>query len=76
MYLNGQKLTSQDLHSQSATIEILKLLIKNSGKDVGNSSFPSSSYSKNKNEMFGKIVIPLIDLMYDRCKQKLPLICK
>ena len=76
MYLNGQKLTSQDLHSQSATIEILKLLIKNSGKDLSNTSFPSSSYSKNKNEMFGKIVIPLIDLMYDRCKQKLPLICK
>ncbi len=76
IYFNGEKLTSQDLHSQSATIEILRLLINNPGKDMSNNAFPSSSYSKNKNEMFGKIVIPLIDLIYDRCKQKLPLICK
>lgn len=76
MYLNGIKLTSQDLHSQSATIEILKILINNSGVDIHNDQFPISSYSKNKNEMFGKIVIPLVDLISDRCKQKLPLICK
>ena len=76
IYFNGQKLTSQDLHSQSATIEILRLLINNTGKDLSNDIFPSSSYSKNKNEMFGKIVIPLIDLIYDRCKKRLPLICK
>ena len=43
---------------------------------MSNDSFPSSSYSKNKNEMFGKIVIPLIDLISKHCKQKLPLICK
>lgn len=76
IYLNWKKLTSQDIHSQSATIEILKILINNPGKDMNNDCFPSSSYSKNKNEMFGKIVIPLIDLIADRCKQKLPLICK
>ena len=76
IYLNWKKLTSQDLHSQSATIEILKILINNPGKDMNNDCFPSSSYSKNKNEMFGKIVIPLIDLISKHCKQKLPLICK
>lgn len=76
IYLNGSKLTSQDIHSQSATIEILKLLINNPGKDISNDLFPLSSYSKNKNEMFGKIIIPLIDLIQSRCKQKLPLICK
>jgi hypothetical protein len=43
---------------------------------MSNDLFPISSYSKNKNEMFGKIVIPLIDLISVRCKQKLPLICK
>jgi len=29
IYLDGQKMTSQDLHSQSATIEIFRILMKN-----------------------------------------------
>jgi hypothetical protein len=29
IYLDGNKLTSQDLHSQSATIEIIQILVKN-----------------------------------------------
>ncbi len=76
IYLDGQKLTSEHLHSQSGTIEIMKILIQNLGKEVSNKQLPSSSYSKNKNEMFGKIVIPLIDLIEKKTGKKLPLICK
>jgi len=76
LYINGQKLTSQDIHSQSATIEILKKLIENPGRDIANKEFPSSSYSKSKNEMLGKIVIPLLEIVEKKTGQKLPLICK
>lgn len=29
MYIHGRKLTSEDLHSQTATVDILKILIEN-----------------------------------------------
>ncbi|HCY20802.1 TPA: hypothetical protein DIC40_02940 [Patescibacteria group bacterium] len=66
IYLEGQKLTSQDLHSQSATIEILKMLLENPGKEINNKNLPLSSYSKNKNDMLGKIVGPLLSLVEER----------
>ncbi len=76
IYLDGKKLTSQDLHSQSATIEILKMLLWNLGKEISNKDLPISSYSKNKNDMLWKIVLPLISLVEQKTKKKLPLICK
>jgi len=76
MYINGRKLTSEDLHSQTATVDILKILIENSGKDISNKEFSISSYSKNKNDMLGKIIIPLIELIEKETGKKLPLICK
>jgi hypothetical protein len=76
MYIHGRKLTSDDLHSQTATVDILKILIENISKDVSNKEFTVSSYSKNKNDMLGKIVIPLIELIEKETGKKLPLICK
>jgi len=63
IYINGRKLTSEDLHSQTWTVDILKILMENIGKDISNKELPVSSYSKNKNDMLGKIVIPLIELI-------------
>ena len=74
--INGRKLTSEDLHSQTATVDILKILIENIGKDVSNKDFVVSSYSKNKNDMLGKIVLPLIELIEKETGKKMPLICK
>lgn len=76
IYINGRKLTSEDLHSQTATVDILKHLIENIGKDISNKNFGVSSYSKNKNDMLGKIVLPLIELIEKETGKKLPLICK
>ncbi len=76
IYINGRKLTSEDLHSQTATVDILKILIENIGKDIPNKEFSVSSYSKNKNDMLGKIVLPLIELIEKETGKKLPLICK
>lgn len=76
IYINGRKLTSEDLHSQTGTVDILKILMENIGKDISNKELPVSSYSKNKNDMLGKIVIPLIELIEKETGKKLPLICK
>lgn len=76
IYINGRKLTSSDIHSQTATVDILKVLINNMGKDISNKEFAISSYSKNKNDMQGKIIIPLIELIQKEFAKKLPLICK
>ena len=58
------------------TIDILKHLVENTGKDIHNKQLSVSSYSKNKNDMLGKIVIPLIELIEKETGKKLPLICK
>lgn len=76
IYLDGNKLTSQDLHSQSATIEIIQILVKNLWQEVDSKTLPSSTYSKNKNEMVSKIVLPLVDLVEKKTGKKLQLVCK
>lgn len=76
MHLNGKKLTSSDLCSQTTTINILYKLMENIWEDVANKKFEISSYSKNKNEMLGKIVLPLISLIEKETGEKFPLICK
>jgi len=76
IYMHGRKLTSSDIHSQTATVDILKVVINNIGKDVSNKDLPTSSYSKNKNDMQGKIIIPLMDLVQKELNKKLPLVCK
>lgn len=76
IFVNGKKMTSDDLCSQSATIGILKKLIDNIGKEISNKQLPVSSYGKNKNEMTGKIILPLIKLVEKLIGKKLPLICK
>lgn len=76
IYLNWKKLTSQDLSSQSWTIEILKLLLSKHWEDISNKELIQSSYSKNKNEMIWKIIIPFIKLFEKQTWEKLQLICK
>ncbi len=76
MYINWRKLTSSDLCSQAATIDILRSLIENIGKEIENKKLPISWYAKNKNEMIGKIIVPLVDLIQKECKERLPLFCR
>ncbi len=76
IYLNGKKLNSSDLCSQTTTINILDKLLENIWQDVSNKEFEISSYSKNKNEMIGKIVLPLIALIEKETGERFPLICK
>lgn len=76
IYINWRKLSSKDIPSQTTTIHILNKLIDSAWKDIPNTEFEISSYTKNKNEMIGKIVLPLIVLIEKEIGEKLPLICK
>ena len=76
IYLNWEKVTSKDLHSQSSTIELLELLVKYPWKEIPNEKFSISCYSKNKNSMSGKIITPLQKLLKNEVWKTLSLICK
>lgn len=54
----------------------MNILIDKIGEDIENKQLPLSSYMKNKNEMLGKIVIPLIHFIEKNTGVVLPLICK
>jgi len=76
IYLDWEKLTSKEIHSQNTTIDILEILLSRLWEDVSNNDLPKSSYSSNKNEMLWKIVLPLLKLIEKEKKIKFPFICK
>lgn len=76
LFINGEKINSKDILSQNTTVNILSLLFENLWKDIENSELPRSSYSKNKNEMTGKIILPLLKLIERKLWYQLPLVCK
>ncbi len=75
IYIKGIKLTSKDIHSQNTTIDMLKLLLENMGKEVSNSKLPVSSYAQNKNEILGKVVLPIRKISKEYFDTELSLTC-
>lgn len=73
LYVAGKKTTSKDLHTQVWTVELLSNLLKREWKEVLNNELPLSIYSKNKNEMSGKVISPLIKLIKERVWKHFPL---
>ena len=56
IYINNELTTHKEILTQSGTVEIMKMVFEHMGKYVNNSKLPVSSYTKNKNEMVGKII--------------------
>ena len=75
IYINNELTNHKEILTQSGTVEIMKVILENMGKYVNNSKLPISSYSKNKNEMVGKIIWPLQTLVKKRFNEKLDLEC-
>lgn len=73
IYVRGQRLTSKEIHSTAATVGIMRILLNNLGKNVKNSQFPVSSYTKDRNELQGKILSPLIKAVQKKTGYKLNL---
>jgi hypothetical protein len=38
---------------------MLKILLEHIGQEVSNDNLPISTYSQNKNEILGKVVLPI-----------------
>lgn len=75
MYFNWIRLTSNDIPSQTTTIELLLKLLDKNTKEIINTDLPVSSYSKNKNEMLWKIILPLIKYFGKKTKEKIYISC-
>jgi len=73
IFVQGVELTSKDIRSASATIEIFLELLKDVGKSVPATAFPRSTYSTSRNDFQSKIVLPLQHFLEKKTKKKLPL---
>ncbi len=76
VHLPHTKITHKDLPSQPSTTEIIGKLVESSGKFIHNSDFSCSSYSKNKNEMMGKIIQPMVRLVRSHFGKEIEIECK
>ena len=76
VWIGGKPASGADLHSQKATLGLLSKLLEQKNEDVSCRDFPRSSYTQNKNEMQGKIILPLLRLIRDRTQRNLGLTCK
>ena len=54
---------------------MLLTALKNIGVDISNKELPISSYARSKNDMVGKIIIPLVKLIKEKVNKDLPLEC-
>lgn len=73
--IKGERISSKILHSQTATITLFEFLLQKIGQDVSNKELFASSYTTNKNELQGKILLPLIKLVKERTGKQLYLTC-
>ncbi len=75
VYIRSEKLDSKDLGSQSTTVEVFAKLLENLGQEVDNNQFAVSSYSKQRNQMLGKIILPLQELIKSKLNEELHVEC-
>lgn len=75
IYICGIKLTSKEIHSQNTTIDMMKILLENMGKEVSNAKLPVSTYSQNKNEILSKVVLPIRKLAKEHFGKEISLQC-
>lgn len=59
IYVNGKDITSKELLSQTTTVEVLDCLISRFGETIASKELPYSSYTRQRNQMAWKILLPL-----------------
>ncbi len=75
IYIQSKGITSKELHSQRMTIDIIKTLLSQKGQEISNQDLPASAYAESKNEMTGKIIIPLKKIVKEKTGKDLLLSC-
>ena len=69
--IRGKSLTSKDIPSTKATIEILSKILSSADFKIANSLFSDSSYGQSRYELQSKIIIPLNKVFYKIAGKKL-----
>jgi len=75
VFILWKRVNSKEIHSQSMTVEILAYLLQHIDTNITNTELTKSSYSKNKNNMNGKIIIPLKKLIKQKIWKNILLSC-
>lgn len=73
--LGDTTFSSKEIPSKSTSIAIMSLLLEHIGEDILSSRFGLSSYTKNRNDMLGKIILPLQKAVENLTGQRLALSC-
>lgn len=72
IFIQGKCLTSKQLKTSKATIDVIKILLANLGREVKSADLPPSNYIE-RNEMQSKIVSPLKQAVKKAVDKELPL---
>jgi len=75
LYIAGNKTNAKEIHSQTMTNEILLKLIQDDWWEIDNRTLSRSSYSKNKNNMLWKIILPLKKAVKKHCDKDIKISC-
>jgi len=75
IFILWEKLWSKEIHSQTGTVELFRTILQDRDNEINNKELPISCYSKNKNEMVGKIILPLCKIVEQKIWKKLKLNC-
>lgn len=75
VYLNGVKLTKKDIKSQTTTVEVISKLLDSLWYVVHNTEYPPSTYTRQQNQMIGKIIGPLRKLIKKNFNEECPITC-
>lgn len=71
VYINNEKISSCELPSSKATIEIFKQLLNEPSHKIKNKIIPNQSYAQNRYDLQSKIFIPLEKLLKSKCSKEL-----
>ncbi|KKQ18865.1 MAG: hypothetical protein US31_C0001G0052 [Berkelbacteria bacterium GW2011_GWA1_36_9] len=71
IYIKGKVLSSKEIPSAKATIEIIMKIIENPQLTIKNKSFNNHSYGQNRYDLQSKIFIPLNKALQKIAKKKL-----
>jgi hypothetical protein len=66
LFIGGMAVTSKEIPSQKASLQILSALMEQVGSCVGNEELPGKTYSGYRNELQGKIIGPLEKVLQEK----------
>lgn len=73
LYISWEKLSSNDIHSQTIAVEILSKLLKSEKSEIDNNEISYWSYRNNKIEINWKLIIPFKKVILEKLNYIFPI---